>query len=398
MYPLSINRLFKPSVCKNLLRHKNVRLFSSTSHTNRTDGEMSVTSKLLTPIDFSFLSTPIYPFLLIDYVLNLPEYSPDGRVIRTSKTGDPAQVPKTTSILIRDKKLAEEVRHAMTVGFSHHGLGFKLSENSLDILIDDQESTPSCVHLPSLPTGFRIQSLAMSSSSSDLYNSEDWVVCVKSWGSQLSLFRRGHEWINIQTSPEFIHPFSSLMYSKKDQRFYIPAPGGNYLCCLDLYFKEGDQAEFIPLFDIIPESVGPELTPLNSSSRTDHWVESPSGEQFLVKWYGHNLMRNHNKVETLVHMASQFMVFRAEESWEEKYVYYTEDIGDLCIFLGHSEAFCIQASSCPGLKPNCIYFVGYNFGVYDLTTKTCTIFYTEEDVPLRNLEFPYWPPPVSLYS
>ncbi|CAA0396517.1 unnamed protein product [Arabidopsis thaliana] len=39
--------------------------------------------------------------------------------------------------------------------------------------------------------------------------------------------------------------------------------------------------------------------------------------------YGHNLMRNHNKVETLVHMASQFMVFRAEESWEEKYVYYT---------------------------------------------------------------------------
>ncbi|EFH45901.1 hypothetical protein ARALYDRAFT_913975 [Arabidopsis lyrata subsp. lyrata] len=333
MYPLSINRLFKPSVCKNLLRHKNVRLFSSTSHTNRTDGEMSVTSKLLTPIDFSFLSTPIYPFLLIDYVLNLPEYSPDGRVIRTSKTGDPAQVPKTTSILIRDKKLAEEVRHAMTVGFSHHGLGFKLSENSLDILIDDQESTPSCVHLPSLPTGFRIQT-----------------------------------------------------------------PGGNYLCCLDLYFKEGDQAEFIPLFDIIPESVGPELTPLNSSSRTDHWVESPSGEQFLVKWYGHNLMRNHNKVETLVHMASQFMVFRAEESWEEKYVYYTEDIGDLCIFLGHSEAFCIQASSCPGLKPNCIYFVGYNFGVYDLTTKTCTIFYTEEDVPLRNLEFPYWPPPVSLYS
>ncbi|KAG7541457.1 hypothetical protein ISN45_Aa07g015510 [Arabidopsis thaliana x Arabidopsis arenosa] len=299
-------------------RHKNVRLFSSTTHTNRTDGEMSVTAKLLTPIDFSFSSTPIYPFLLIDYVLNLPEYSPDGRVIRTSKTGDPAQVPKTTSILIRDKKLAEEVRHAMTVGFSHHGLGFELSENSLDILIDDQESTPSCVHLPSLPTGFRIQSLAMSSSSSDLYNSEDWVVCVKSWGSQLSLFRRGHEWINIQTSPEFIHPFSSLMYSKKDQRFYIPAPGGNYLCCLDLYFKEGDQAEFIPLFDIIPESVGPELTPLNSSSRTDHWVESPSGEQFLVKWYGHNLMRNHNKVETLVHMASQFMVFRAEESWEEK--------------------------------------------------------------------------------
>ncbi|CAE6176443.1 unnamed protein product [Arabidopsis arenosa] len=86
----------------------------TTAHCIITDGEMSVTAKLLAPIDFSFSSTPIYPFLLIDYVLNLPEYSPDGRVIRTSKTGDPAQVPKTTSILIRDKKLAEEVRHAMT--------------------------------------------------------------------------------------------------------------------------------------------------------------------------------------------------------------------------------------------------------------------------------------------
>lgn len=84
------------------------------------------------------------------------------------------------------------------------------------------------------------------SSSSDLI-SEDWVVCVKSWGSQLSLFRPTHQWINIKTSLEFIHPFSSLMYSKIHERFYIPTPAGNYLCSFDLYFKEGDHPEFINL-------------------------------------------------------------------------------------------------------------------------------------------------------
>jgi len=56
-------------------------------------------------------------------------------------------------------------------------------------------------------------------------------------------------------------------------------------------------------------------------------------------------------------MASQFMVFRAEESWEEKYVYYTEDIGDLCIFLGHSEAFCIQASSGSSLTASILWAI-----------------------------------------
>lgn len=75
-------------------------------------------------------------FLLIDYVLNIPD-SPDGRVIRIYESYDPDCLTKVTGILIRDKKLVDEVRHAMTVGFSHHGLGFKVSKNSLDILIND---------------------------------------------------------------------------------------------------------------------------------------------------------------------------------------------------------------------------------------------------------------------
>ncbi|KFK23451.1 hypothetical protein AALP_AAs66664U000100 [Arabis alpina] len=51
---------------------------------------------------------------------------------------------------------------------------------------------------------------------------------------------------------------------------------------------------------------------------------------------------------------------------------YTEDIGDLCIFLGSNEAFCISATEYPGLKPNSIYFASHfrGFGFYDLSSNT----------------------------
>lgn len=109
-----------------------------------------------------------------------------------------------------------------------------------------------------------------------------------------------------------------------------------------------------------------------------------------------------------MHKTKKFMVLREKEigyvwSKDDKTMIYTEDIGDYCIFLGHSQAYCVPASSSPGLKPNCIYFVGYSFGVYDLTTKTCTTFLTKETyekdsdiVPMRSLGFPYWPPPLPL--
>ncbi|CAF2107190.1 unnamed protein product [Brassica oleracea] len=158
---------------------------------------------------------------------------------------------------------------------------------------------------------------------------------------------------------------SSLMFSKEDNRFYIPSRGGNYLCYL---VEKQEKLEVMDLkFDEFPASVYEEVAKLSSLSRTDHLVESPTGQLFLVKWAG------------------------VQSGYYEKTMIYTEDIGDLCIFLGHSQAFCVPVSSSPGLKPNCIYFVGRNFGVYDLTTKTCTAFSTQYDGPVRRSEFPYWP-------
>jgi len=100
--------------------------------------------------------------------------------------------------------------------------------------------------------------------------------------------------------------------------------------------------------------------------------------------------------DTVVHKTKRFLVFKEKENAKRhKDMYYTENIGDLCIFLGHGEPMCVPASSSPGLKPNCIYFAGHNFGVYDITTQTITLFYTEEG-PLRSTAFPYWPHPFSL--
>ncbi|XP_010451184.1 PREDICTED: uncharacterized protein LOC104733296 [Camelina sativa] len=266
----------------------------------------------------------------------------------------------------------------------------------------DPKSKPVIVDLPPLPKGSQIQSLDMSSRP-DL-NNKDWVVAVKYSGSQLRLYRPAchddSQWIDIKTTPASINPFSSLMYSKKDKRFYIPTPGGEYWCSLHLHFKKGNHPKFNTTWNVnIPRSLMHEyLHELDSFLRTDHLVESPSGEKFLVKWYSGDSFKNINGVMTFEHITKRFMVFRTDDPKKEfKVLSYTDNIGDLCIFLGHGEALCVPASSSPGLKPNCIYFVGYTFGVYDIATRLCTTFITNEGV-LKSTEFPYWPSPIPLYS
>lgn len=82
------------------------------------------------------------------------------------------------------------------------------------------------------------------------------------------------------------------------------------------------------------------------------------------------------------------MVFRQDGM--SKDFGYTEDIGDLCIFLGASEAFCLTASMYPGLKPNSIYYIGHGLGSYDLTSGTVHSFYPPH-APMLN-HVPYWIP------
>lgn len=88
------------------------------------------------------------------------------------------------------------------------------------------------------------------------------------------------------------------------------------------------------------------------------------------------------------------MVFREEETTQGRIMCYTEDIGEMCIFLANNEAFCIPASSCPGLKPNSIYFMGRGLGFYDLTTGDAHHYRAPDGAP-SVLTTPYWLPPFS---
>lgn len=113
--------------------------------------------------------------------------------------------------------------------------------------------------------------------------------------------------------------------------------------------------------------------------------------------YGESLPCVFNEKETIYYRTNRFMVFRQEEASKDgvRNMYYTEDIGDLSIFIGDNEPFCVQASSCPGLKPNSIYFMGYDFGVHDLATKTVHRF-SDKGLPGPVFACPYWIPPVFL--
>ncbi|CAA7017453.1 unnamed protein product [Microthlaspi erraticum] len=304
--------ILKQSVFKNLLRHtNNVRLLSS---------------------------TPTYPFKLIEHLLTVrfSIYDDDDRVTCWSTYNMPNSC-KQKRIMINDKKLREEFTDAMTCGFTHNGsLRFHETtgnDNTVRIVIEHEknleaESTYRMrKYLPPLPSGSKILNLAMSSLPE---RDEDWAVCVKFQGSRLSLYRHRpsgkSEWINIKPMHESISPFSSIMFSKKDQKFYVPSPGGKNLFALDPHFKEEEvKPKFFYLqFEKLAKLVVGELDDLSSCSRTDHLVESPTGELFLVKWYGDDVdYENSNLgVTSLIHKTQQFMVFREFREEETKNLYY----------------------------------------------------------------------------
>ncbi|KAL0814773.1 hypothetical protein Bca101_071216 [Brassica carinata] len=132
--------------------------------------------------------------------------------------------------------------------------------------------------------------VAMSSSPPDEDDEDDWVVAIKFLGGQLSLCRprRDLRWTNIQTPLLGYLDNSNLMYSKRDQCFYLPSPGGHHLFSYDIKDKDHPNPKFHVLqFRDLPELPQSEWEILVSSCyRTEYLVESAStGEHFLVKRY-----------------------------------------------------------------------------------------------------------------
>ncbi|CAF2044938.1 BnaA09g54170D [Brassica napus] len=266
-------------------------------------------------------------------------------------------------VLTVEKTIPEEmIVEGKGVGASHGWL-FMEDQRDRSLSVTDVLNPLPCkrettvIPLPPLASLQLCQSkvgwnVAMSTSP-DQDDEDDWVVAIKFLGGQLSLCRprRDLRWTNIQTPLLGYLDNSNLMYSKRDQCFYLPSPGGHHLFSYDIKDKDHPNPKFHVLqFRDLPELPQSEWEILvGSCYRTEYLVESAStGEHFLVKRY---LYLSLTLLATFVinfvtetsffryiqtylkngqdYKTKQFMVFREEETLEGgRYMCYTDNIGD----------------------------------------------------------------------
>ncbi|XP_010444978.1 PREDICTED: uncharacterized protein LOC104727581 [Camelina sativa] len=222
-------------------------------------------------------------------------------------------------------------------------------------------SLPPLVTLPHCQTQL-VTNVAMSSSSPE---DDDCIVAVKFLGPQLSLCRpaqKNPEWVNIRVEdPGFSS--SKVMYSKRDDMFSMPASGGTHICSWDLD-KHRHKPKLQTLrFPNHPEFVQSEWVKLDKCSRIEDLVESrATGEVFMVKRF-----KERKNYEVMRMEEKQMLVFKLDGNGN---ALYTEDIGDLCIFLSSKgEPFCLQASLYDVLE-NHVYFTDSGQrGLFDIRCK-----------------------------
>ncbi|XP_010511651.1 PREDICTED: uncharacterized protein LOC104787733 [Camelina sativa] len=360
-------------------------------------------------------STTTNPYLM--YCVTFCGETPESGAMTELRMFDPA---KEEYFTVRDKQLPKELVESNLVG-SSHGWGVFLGPRN-EILISDycnpssSKSNPKMIHLPLRRYEDSCQSdLVSGVAMSSFPEEEDFVGAVKFIGRRVSIYTPGQQCKgnHLFSSTAIFDYFeqANLMYSKRDQRFYMPSSGGHHLWSWSGI--KSTEPQFHDLrFHNLPQFSLSELKLLRSCYRTQQLVESPSGQRFLVKWYVQALGKYiqslaHRSVKFSFGGTKQFMVFREEEDMN---MCYTEDIGDLCIFLGNNEPFCVKASSFPGLIPNSIYFCGDNYGegygVYDIATRTTRSFDPKSFSAFSDLPngqgfviprwVPHWIPPFPL--
>ncbi|KAG2310516.1 hypothetical protein Bca52824_022073 [Brassica carinata] len=168
---------------------------------------------------------------------------------------------------------------------------------------------------------------------------DDYIVCFTIFGSKLCycMPNRDSDWAIIDI-PFSYDIDSNVVYSQKDQIAKF----------MRLQFEN---------FPLMPQY---EWELLASCLQSGYIAESSSGERFIVQWYVKTCKLSYR--EKLKENTKRFMVFRIEDDGGQLLqgtkiiAKYTENIGD--------------ASKFPGLRPNSIYYVGYGFGVYDISKKS----------------------------
>ncbi|XP_013617014.1 PREDICTED: uncharacterized protein LOC106323435 [Brassica oleracea var. oleracea] len=223
------------------------------------------------------------------------------------------------------------------------------------------DTNPKRIPLPPLVTLPRCQTqmvtnMAMSSSSPE---DMDCVVSLKFFGPQLSFCRPGGkpEWTNIRIANPCFYS-SPVVFSKKHGMFRILASGGYLIGSWDARTDKKSKPKFQRLrFRNVPNLSKTKRELLSSCCTSEHLVESgTTGETFLVKLYRRPRASGSEKMQT-----KALMVFKIDD---EGNAVYTQDIGDLCIFLSKSEPFCVPASSFPGMTSNRVAFLDFDENVY----------------------------------
>ncbi|KAG7543939.1 Pentatricopeptide repeat [Arabidopsis thaliana x Arabidopsis arenosa] len=274
-----------------------------------------------------------------------------------------------------DKKVPMELvynflynQRMVTIGASHGWVATLTKDDGILRLQDDlnpvaSDLNPKRIPLPPLVTLPHCQTkiitnVSMSSSSPE---DEDCVVAVKFLGPQLSFCRpaqRNSQWTNVRIeNPCFFS--SRVMFSKG--MFHIPGSGGHLIGSWDLNHHTPKFQELH--FQNLPELTKIKRELLRSCYRSQHLVESPAGETFLVKQYRKTDAETINGIAKL--KTEALMVFKVNEYGT---AVYTQDIGDLCIFLSNSEPFAVSATSFPGLYSNYVVIRDFDEIVYSRLT------------------------------
>ncbi|KAL0754105.1 hypothetical protein Bca101_091773 [Brassica carinata] len=155
------------------------------------------------------------------------------------------------------------------------------------------------------------------------------------------------DYMLLKVTPSGSTSGSHVMFSKRDGMFHLPGSGGHLIRSWDLGEHKDHPKIQMLRFHNLAELTMSKLEIFYSCSTSEHLVESQTtGETFLIKWYRKTtrsfLDMPKMKTEAL-------LVFKLDEKGN---AVYTEDIGDLVIFLSRAEPFCVPASSFPGMYPN----------------------------------------------